>query len=83
VSAWEHIQRRLGECERLAVTPEQIVGLGLPTRPSRAAKFDGESVEVDAVPSPVRRRLVEEASRPVTGQPETAAGSPRRARRGG
>lgn len=74
VSAWQHIQRRLREFapevdfefERLAVTPEQIAELGLPTRPtkatdSRARTFDGESVEVDAVPSPELRRLVEEA----------------------
>ena len=41
--------------ERLAVTPDQIHELGLPTRPtkasdSRAKGFDGGSVEVDATP---------------------------------
>lgn len=40
--------------ERVAVTPEQIVEMGLPTRPtkktdSRARNFEGESVEVDAI----------------------------------
>jgi hypothetical protein len=40
--------------ERVAVTPEQIERLGLPTRPtkatdSRSRTFDGESVEVDAI----------------------------------
>ena len=52
--------------ERLAVTPVQITTMNLPTRPtkqtdSRAAKFDGESVEVDAIPAPVLRQLVEDA----------------------
>jgi hypothetical protein len=54
--------------ERLAVTPEQISQFQLPTRPtkqsdSRAAKFSGESVEVDALPPTVLRRLVEDAIR--------------------
>jgi hypothetical protein len=49
--------------ERLAVTPDQIVGYGLPTRPtkasdSRSRTFTGESVEVDAIPAPQLRRLV-------------------------
>lgn len=49
--------------ERLAVTPEQITLLDLPTRPtkasdSRAAKFDGESVEVDAIPASTLRAIV-------------------------
>jgi hypothetical protein len=40
--------------------------MGLPTRPtkksdSRAAKFVGESVEVDAIPSSVLRDMVREA----------------------
>jgi hypothetical protein len=52
--------------ERLAVTPDQITGLNLPTRPtkrsdSRAAGFDGESVEVDAIPPTILRQLVEDA----------------------
>ncbi len=42
------------EFERVAVTPYQIQAFGLPTRPtkqsdSRAAGFDGGSVEVDAI----------------------------------
>jgi hypothetical protein len=75
VCAWEVIERRLREFvdddidltfERIAVTPQQITELDLPTRPtkqsdSRAAKFDGDSVEVDAIPSPKLRSLVREA----------------------
>lgn len=74
VAAWEHTRRRLQEFapnaefqfERLAITPEQIVEHDLPTRPtkktdSRAAGFEGESVEVDALPSPVLRGLVRDA----------------------
>jgi hypothetical protein len=75
VAAWEDIQRKLREFvepwidltfERLAVTPEQIVELGLPTRPTkksdaRAAKFAGDSVEVDAIPTPTLRGLVRDA----------------------
>ncbi len=49
--------------ERIAVTAEQITLLALPTRPtkasdSRAAKFDGESVEVDAIPASTLRAIV-------------------------
>lgn len=52
--------------ERLAVTPEQITTMGLPTRPtkttdSRAKSFVGESVEVDAIPAPALRQLVRDA----------------------
>jgi hypothetical protein len=52
--------------ERLAVTPEQITAWQLPTRPTkrtdvRAAGFAGESVEVDAIPAPQLRQLVESA----------------------
>jgi hypothetical protein len=74
VSAWEHTRRRLAEFApnvefefgRLAITPEQIAEHGLPTRPtkqfdSRAAKFAGESVEVDAMPSTLLRQLVRKA----------------------
>ena len=75
VDAWRDIQRKLLGFvdpginlvfERIAVTPEQIVSMSLPTRPtkqsdSRAAKFAGESVEVDAIPSTTLRRLVREA----------------------
>lgn len=52
--------------ERLAVTPEQVEEWRLPTRPtkgtdSRSRGFEGESVEVDAIPAPTLRRLVEDA----------------------
>jgi hypothetical protein len=50
--------------ERVAVTPEQIAELDLPTRPtkktdSRSKRFKGESVEVDAIPPEVLRDIVE------------------------
>lgn len=75
VAAWEDIQARLREFvdgdvdltfERIAVTPEQITGLNLPTRPTkqsdtRAKAFDGDSVEVDAIPSTILRQLVRDA----------------------
>ncbi len=49
--------------ERLAVTPDQIIELDLPTRPTKSSdtrekRFKGESVEVDAIPAPVLRQLV-------------------------
>ena len=51
------------EFERIAVTAAQIALWNLPTRPtkgsdSRAAKFVGESVEVDAIPATTLRQLV-------------------------
>jgi hypothetical protein len=74
VDSWRDIQTKLRGFaqgiefgfERIAVTPEQIDRYQLPTRPtkksdSRAAGFDGESVEVDAMPSPVLRSLVRDA----------------------
>jgi hypothetical protein len=75
VCAWKVIERRLQEFvdndiqltfERIAVTPEQITQLNLPTRStkqtdSRAAGFEGDSVEVDAIPSSMLRRLVRDA----------------------
>jgi hypothetical protein len=75
VAAWEDIQRKLRAFvdsdieltfERIAVTPEQIVEMNLPTRPTkqsdtRAAKFKGDSVEVDAIPSPALRGLLRSA----------------------
>jgi hypothetical protein len=74
VAAWNHIQRRLQDFapdveitfERLAVTESQITGFRLPTRPtkitdSRSKTFDGESVEVDAIPSRILRDIVEHA----------------------
>ena len=52
--------------ERLAVTPEQITELDLPTRPTkntdtRARNFAGGSVEVDAIPAPTLRTIVSDA----------------------
>jgi hypothetical protein len=76
VVLWGDIQRRLRRFvdssieltfERIAVTPEQIDELGLPTRPSKtknnthAANFTGDSVEVDAIPSTTLRDLVRDA----------------------
>lgn len=48
----------------VAVTPEQIRELKLPTRPTkgtdaRAASFKGRSVEVDAIPPPKLREIAE------------------------
>jgi len=50
--------------ERVAVTPEQIDLLNLPTRPtkksdSRSRTFKGESVELDAIPPATLRALCE------------------------
>jgi hypothetical protein len=75
VAAWDDIQRKLRDFvddridvtfERIAVTREQITELALPTRPTkqsdtRAARFEGESVEVDAIPSSTLRELVTDA----------------------
>ncbi len=54
------------EFEWLAVTEDQTEHYRLPTRPtkatdSRAARFAGRSVEVDAIPAPELRRIVEDA----------------------
>ena len=72
VAAWEHVQKRLRDFapdiditfERIAVTPAQIEELSLPTRPtkktdSRAKKFEGESVDVDAIPPTIIRDMAE------------------------
>lgn len=74
VDGWRDFTRKVREfaagcdvvCERLAVTPGQIVEYDLPTRPTkqkdtRAAGFVGESVEVDAIPAPVLRQIVRDA----------------------
>jgi hypothetical protein len=75
VAAWDDIQRKLRDFveddidvtfERIAVTPEQIVELALPTRPTkqsdtRAKTFVGDAVEVDAIPSSTLRGLVRSA----------------------
>jgi hypothetical protein len=50
--------------ERVAVNPDQIAALALPTRPtktsdSRSKGFEGGSVEVDATPPAELRRLAE------------------------
>jgi hypothetical protein len=49
--------------ERVALTPEQIAAWNLPTRPtkatdSRSRNFQGESVELDAIPPNLLRSLV-------------------------
>ena len=74
VDAWRHTQKQLHEFapevdisfQRLAVTEAQIEELSLPTRPtkasdSRSRRFVGESVEVDAIPTGILRRIVEDA----------------------
>jgi hypothetical protein len=74
VGAWQDFQRKVSgftpdtdvTFERLAVTPQQIIDLDLPTRPTkasdtRARNFDGGSVEVDAIPAPILREIVREA----------------------
>ena len=48
---------------RIAVTPEQIEEFDLPTRPTkktdpRSRNFEGESVEVDAIPPHIIRNLI-------------------------
>jgi hypothetical protein len=66
-----HIEERLEELapwaeihfEKIAVTTEQIETLELPTRPTkrsdtRSKTFEGESVEVDAIPPATLRQLV-------------------------
>jgi hypothetical protein len=55
--------------ERVAITEAQIEELGLPTRPTkrsdvRAAGWEGESVELDAIPPRTLKRLVLEAVEP-------------------
>lgn len=49
--------------DRIAVTPAQITEFGLLTRPtkktdSRAKNFEGESVEVDAIPPKSLRQML-------------------------
>lgn len=74
LDAWRSFQERLREfspggaveCERLAVTPDQIEEFGLLTRPTkksdtRAKDFIGESVEVDAINANSLRQIVDEA----------------------
>jgi hypothetical protein len=52
--------------ERLAVTEQQVTEWNLPTRPTKATdtrsgRFAGGSVEVDAIPAPQLRQIVEQA----------------------
>jgi hypothetical protein len=53
--------------ERIAVTPDQITAMSLPTRPTKrdgnthAKNFAGDSVELDAIPPLELRRLCREA----------------------
>ncbi len=52
--------------ERLAVLPPQIADMELPTRPTkrsdtRSKGFEGQSVEVDAIPAPLLRALVRDS----------------------
>ena len=70
VRAWNAIERRLREFvdedidltfERLAVTPEQIDELELPTRPDKTDSGFGPCVEVDAIPSHLLREIVSDA----------------------
>lgn len=70
VRAWEDIQRKMRgfvdddidlTFERIAVTPEQITALDLPTRPDKTSSGFGDCVEVDAIPSSVLRDLVRDA----------------------
>lgn len=72
VGAWENFTEKVTgfrpDCdirfERLAVRPEQIVEMNLPTRPTKNSDprtrgwVGGESVEVDAIPAPTIRNLV-------------------------
>jgi hypothetical protein len=49
--------------QRLSVTREQVVEWNLPTRPTKGnvKDFDGDSVDLDAIPPRTLRRLVREA----------------------
>jgi len=65
--------------ERIAVTEKQIEAWNLPTRPTktsdaRSKDFDGESVEVDAIPPKTLRGLIEECiCRNIDGKAWTAS----------
>jgi hypothetical protein len=57
------LERQREFYRRVAVTRDQIQGLKLPTRPtkesdSRSRNFEGESVEVDAIPPSTLRLMV-------------------------
>jgi hypothetical protein len=72
--AADHIERKLREYapgmliyfEKLAVTERQIIEWNLPTRPtkqsdSRAKRWRGDSVELDAIPPNLLRQLVRDS----------------------
>lgn len=72
VNAWDDFKKKVAgfapdahvEFVRLAVTPDQIDELQLPTRPTkksdtRSATWEGGSVEVDAIPANTLRAIVE------------------------
>jgi hypothetical protein len=74
VGAWQDFQSKIrgfipnadATFERLAVTPQQVIDLELPTRPTkatdtRARNFAGGSVEVDAIPAPTLRTILSDA----------------------
>lgn len=74
LDAWRDFQTKVASFvggaevtfERLAVTEQQVADWSLPTRPtkrtdSRSARFRGDSVEVDAIPTARLRQLVESA----------------------
>jgi hypothetical protein len=62
----ERYRCELPTVERIPLTPKQISQYGLPTRPTKregnrhAHKFEGDSVELDALPSSELRSLVRE-----------------------
>ena len=48
---------------RLAVTPEQIAGLGLPTAPPKTTdrrSFNGETTQVEAIPPDVLAKIIQQ-----------------------
>jgi hypothetical protein len=60
---WEYAPNAQIHFERIAVTKEQIITMGLPTRPtkkkdSRSKNFSGESVEVEAIDPNDLQRIV-------------------------
>jgi hypothetical protein len=62
----ERVFSYYADFERIAVTAQQISAWNLPTRPtkmadSRSKNFHGDSVELDAIPSPRLRQLAEQA----------------------
>jgi hypothetical protein len=66
---YRHLERMAPDAEihfeRVAVLPEQIEELDLPTRPTKtggthAKGFEGESVELDAIPAQTLREMVKD-----------------------